>query len=91
MVGHIVASSAARAPLTAPARTASGEVISLTANTDAEKHGGDEERGPCSPGEAEGVLTDLRVATHGVELVAHSDEGGRHERCGDCVEKERDR
>lgn len=91
VVAEVVASAATNAPLAAPARTASSaDAILLAPGADAEEDQGDEERGPGSPGEAEGVPTDIRTTAGRDELVAHLDEGRRHENSGDGVEEERD-
>ena len=87
---EIIAPVAAHASLATPSRAPRGIVVLLAADADAEKHCGDEDGGPRAPSEAEGVGPDARAAPHRVELVAHPDEGGRHQSRGDGVDEERD-
>lgn len=60
-------------------------------NADPEEDSCDQDGGNSAPGEAEGVDAKLRSAADRGELLAHLDEGGRHERRGNREEEERDR
>jgi len=83
----------AHASPTTPVETAAAARVGILLPTDSgkEQDHGDKQRGPSSPGETECVLADGSIATDRVELVAHLNEGGSHQRRRDSEEEERDR
>lgn len=84
---HVVAPSAAHAPLAAPSSSRTGGAVAAS-DSDAEQYRRDQQRHPAAPAEAKGIPSQTRVLPVRDEGVAHLDEDGRHERDGDGVEEQ---
>lgn len=84
------ASLAAKVEASAAGASTIVGIILSSAQADEEKNGGDEDGGPGSPCESQGILADGGGTTDRLKVVTHLDESGRHEGSSKTEEKERD-